>query len=151
MSPEEAAHTNSTPDSSNTSTPLIWLAGVVFVVSVAALLALELSGRPTLTLVALVTPVITGLLVSGHVSTVTRQQNVAINKIERQTNGVLDDRIRTQVIAALVEAGPMPATVVAHATVTPVTDDEEPSPAGEPPSASTMPAAFLDTAQRVPQ
>jgi hypothetical protein len=142
---EAQAHTTSTPiDRPAATTPLVVLAALVFVCSVAALVILEIAERPTLTLVALVTPVITGLLVSGHVCTVTRQQNVAIDKIERQTNGVLDERIRTQVLSALAEAAPLPV-VPAHETDVAFT-----TPAGaagaEGPSSATLPSGFVPLA-----
>lgn len=140
---EAHAHTSSTPTDTPTSSALTWLAGTVFVVSVAALVVLEALERPTVTLVALVTPVIASLLVAGHVSTVTKQQNVAIDKIERQTNGVLDERIRTQVLAALTEAAPVPAVVVGTAPGA----LEEVDPDVEPPSTGTMPREWVQQAQ----
>lgn len=99
---------------------LIILAGVVFIVSVAALVALEAMERSTTNLMALVGPVVAGLLVGGHVSNLTSQQNRSIQKIEAQTNGVLDARIRTQgkaaTLEALTEAGIVPGSVIPPAT-----------------------------------
>lgn len=106
------------------------LAALVFVVSVAALVALEVMERPTANLMTLVAPVVAALFVAGHVNAVTAEQNKTINKIEQQTNGVLDERIRAQTKAALLDAG----------IVTP-----DPSVLGEGPSASTMPPTFPRT------
>jgi hypothetical protein len=87
------------------SRDLTIVALVVFVVSVGALVTLELANRPTTTVMALVGPVVAALFIAGHVNRVTDEQNHTLTKIEKQTNGVLDDRIKTQTKAALVEAG----------------------------------------------
>ncbi|MDE9365484.1 hypothetical protein PZ938_07690 [Luteipulveratus sp. YIM 133132] len=78
---------------------------VVFVTSVAGVVTLELAGRDPGQVLTLAGPVVAALLVSGHVSNVTDRQNEQISRIEKQTNGVLDDRIKTQTLAALAEAG----------------------------------------------
>lgn len=123
---------------------LIWLAGVVFIVSVVALVVLESFGRSTTNLMSLVGPVVAGLLVGGHVSNLTSQQNRSIQKIEAQTNGVLDARIRTQGKAATLEAlrdvGIVPGTVVEPATAGPVVAD------GDEASGATLPAGFVQAA-----
>jgi hypothetical protein len=84
---------------------LTFLAGLVFVVSVAALVTLEVMGKPTTNLMALVSPVVAALFVAGHINRVTAKQNEHIQKIEHQTNGVLDQRIRDGVLAALNARG----------------------------------------------
>lgn len=125
---------------------LVYLAGLVFVVSVAAVVVLEAMGRSTTNLMALVGPVVAGLLVGGHVSNLTQQQNRAIGKIEAQTNGVLDARIRTQgkaaTLDALREVGLLPGTVVDPAT--PGTALLPGVDAGA--SDSTLPPGFVDAA-----
>lgn len=79
----------------------IVLAGVVFVVSVIAFVALEIAGRNTDNLMVLVGPAIGALIVSGQLV----GQNKALDKIERQTNGVMDGRIEAGVRKVLTEAG----------------------------------------------
>lgn len=84
----------------------VLIAGVVvFVASLGALVFLQAKGLGTAELIALAGPVVAALLVTGHVSRVTGEQNQQIERIERQTNGVLDERIKRQTIAALVESG----------------------------------------------
>lgn len=143
MSVEEQAHTDSlpTPNTGPGAIATLVLAGVVFVTSVVALVVLIALDKPVIALVALVTPVVTALLVSGHVSIVTREQNVALGKIERQTNGVLDARMREAVHAALSEAAPLPVVPIED---TPVTGFTQP----EGPSTATMPAEWVPLADR---
>lgn len=131
---------------------LIGLAGLVFLTSVIALVILESFGRSTTNLMALVGPVVAGLLVGGHVSNLTSQQNRSIQKIEAQTNGVLDARIRTQGKAAMLEAlsdvgilAPQVGHVVEPATPGDAAVDEQlrdEDAAGR----STLPAGFVDAA-----
>lgn len=134
---------------------LILLAGVVFIVSVAALVALEAMGRSTTNLMALVGPVVAALLVGGHVSNLTSQQNRSIQKIEAQTNGVLDARIRTQgkaaMLEALTESGVIPGAVIPPATPgTALLPGESHTVTAAQPEAgasdSTLPAGFVDAA-----
>lgn len=130
---------------------LIILAGLVFVVSVAALVILESFGRSTVNLMALVGPVVAGLLVGGHMSNLTSQQNRSIQKIEAQTNGVLDARIRTQGKAAMLEALQDVGIITTAASVV---EPASPS-AAHPPElvddadvagSSTLPVGFVDAA-----
>lgn len=81
--------------------PVAALAATVFVVSVVALVILELNGRPTANLMTLVTPVVAALFVVDTINRRTAEQNQAISKIQEQTNGVLDQRIKDGVLAAL--------------------------------------------------
>lgn len=78
---------------------------VIFVATLGALVTLELTGNKTETVMLLAGPVVAALLVNGHLSTKTDEQNVKLDKITAQTNGVLDGRIKTQTLAALAEAG----------------------------------------------
>lgn len=125
---------------------LIFLAGVVFIVSVVALVVLESFGRSTTNLMSLVGPVVAGLLVGGHVSNLTSQQNRSIQKIEAQTNGVLDARIRTQGKAATLEAlrdvGIVPSVVVAE----PATPSDAVVADSDVAGSSTLPAGFVQAA-----
>ena len=92
-------------DGPTSSRGFVALAGGVFAVSVAALVILELNGRSTTNLMALVAPVVAALFIARRIDHVTTAQNKAIEKIDQQTNGVLDERIKTQTKAALREAG----------------------------------------------
>lgn len=84
----------------------IVLAGVVFVVSVAAFCVLTITGHDTNGLMVLVGPAIGALIVSGQLTS----QNKSLDKIDRQTNGALtrrDDQITDltqQLVAARAEA-----------------------------------------------
>jgi hypothetical protein len=104
------------------------VAGVIaFLAALGALVYMESHGHPTTELMALAGPVIAALLVTRHVSKLTRHQNEKLETVVQQTNGQLDDRIRAQVLAALTEAG----------TGAPQAASEQP------PSTSTMPPRFL--------
>lgn len=78
------------------------LNAVIFTVSVAAFVLLELRGRDTTGLVLLVGPVIGAVFVT----TTLKPQ---LTRVEQQTNGVLDDRIhrgaKAATTAALMDAG----------------------------------------------
>jgi len=98
------------------------LAGVaVFALSLAALVVLSLNDRDTSQLMALVGPVVAALLVTGHVNRVTGQQNQQLERtadnveqVKKQTNGVLDARIRAQTTQALADAGLIPPAGPVH-------------------------------------
>lgn len=90
----------------------LWAGVIVFAISVVALLYLQERGHDTTTLMVLVGPVVAAFFVSGHVSRLTAKQNQkleeqhhTLRQITEQTNGMLDDRIRNQVIHALRAAG----------------------------------------------
>jgi hypothetical protein len=117
---------------SSTSSALYWLAGVVFVVSVAALVALELAGRPTAALLGLVGPVVSGLVVTAYVGQRVGTVQDKVEKVQQQTNGDLDRRLRQHgedsTVAALIRTG-----LVTPDTVTPKrvhAPDQERMPAG---------------------
>lgn len=99
------------------------LAGVVaFVALIGAFVVLTVQHADTGALVALGGPVVMALLVTGHVSKVTEEQNSAIATIQKQTNGVLDARIRDGVTEVLTRAGVLPpADVPAVAVADPAT------------------------------
>lgn len=79
------------------------LAAVVFVITIAAYVVLEVRGRDTSGLIALVTPVLASLYVVARVERRTDAQDSALSRIEAQTNGVLDERIREGTKAAFLE------------------------------------------------
>lgn len=106
------------------------LAGGVFLVSITALVILQLQGKDPTILVSIVGPVLAALFVVGHVDRRTDEQNVKIDRIEEQTNGVLVGRIRSGVRAELLAHSYAPA----HA-----------EPPAEAPSSSTMPPDWIDT------
>lgn len=108
------------------------LAGVVFVVSVAAFVALELLERETTGLLVLVGPVVAALLVNGKIDNVkkeTERQSATLTRVERQTNGVLDERIRSGTLRALQDAGIVSAPAGAELPLEPV---RPPAPASAP-------------------
>lgn len=82
------------------------LSGLVFALSLAALVILEVTGRSTAALMALVGPVIAALFLASHVDRRTNEQNVVIGKIAEQTNGVLDQRIKESTAEAIREILP---------------------------------------------
>lgn len=82
-----------------------------FVVVIAAYVVLSLEGQdPTGLISAVVTLLgVTGL--AAHIETRTKAQDATLNKIQKQTNGVLDQRIRDGVAAVLDERDKAAATV----------------------------------------
>ena len=89
---------------------IMWLSGIMFVTTVAAMVALTIAGAETSAIEALAKPLLTGLVLSGVVGAVnatqqTRldEQDTHLKQIRRQTNGVLDQRIREQTKNALRE------------------------------------------------
>ena len=107
-----------------------WLAALVFVVSVAAFVALEVTGNDTDGLLVLVGPVVAALLVTGQVRSETAKQNMTLDAIREQTNGVLNRRMREAVETVLKETG----LVTTEATVTPPPVADPPAPAGPSPA-----------------
>lgn len=81
------------------------LAAVIFLASLAAIVVLVVMEKPTDVVLLFVSPVVAALYISGHVSNVTERQNQTIARIDHQTNGSLDARIETRVLAALAKAG----------------------------------------------
>lgn len=75
----------------------------VFVVCVAAFVVLAVRGQDTGSFVAFVGPVLAGLFVTAKLNERSDAQDAVLAKISRQTNGVLDERIRSAVTAVLDE------------------------------------------------
>lgn len=88
---------------------------VIFLATLTALVVLEVTGNKTDNVMLLAGPVVAALLVNGHLNNKTDEQNVKLDKITAQTNGVLDGRIKTQTLAALAEAGVVQAPVALEA------------------------------------
>ena len=91
-------------------TALVWLSGIMFVTTVAAMVTLTIAGAETSAVESLAKPLLTGLVLSGVVGAVnvtqqTRldEQDTHLKQIRKQTNGVLDQRIREQTKNALRE------------------------------------------------
>lgn len=82
---------------------IIGLAALMFTVTVAALVVLGLSDQNTRTLERLVGPLLTAVIVTGVLGVSHKSQNNRLDKIEHQTNGELDARIKRNVRAALDE------------------------------------------------
>lgn len=127
---------------SRTSTPL--LAGVVFVSTLAAFVALELAGHDTDGLVYLAGPVIAALFLTGALGQTVKAQTAPmqekLNTVQQQTNGALTGGIERAVHAGISKALPVAlAAAQAQPTLPP---PPAPSPAGEGPSSSTMPSDF---------
>lgn len=106
------------------------LAGVVFTSSLAALVALHLTNHADGVgdLIALAGPVVAAIFVvntlAGRVDETrdqVRAHTQTLDTIERQTNGVLDERIRTGVKAAMAEVAAAPNNA-AHTPPAPSTD-----------------------------
>jgi hypothetical protein len=102
-------------------------------VVVAGFVVLALKGLDTGAFLGLVGPIISGLYVAGKVDARSDVQDQALTTITRQTNGVLDARIREGVAAALA-ARDAPA---AGAADSPAGDNPELSPGGDNPELSS--------------
>lgn len=117
------------------------LAGVVFIVTVAAYVILTLEGEDTTELVYLAGPVIGSLFVVGVVgqqlSAKTAPLRDSIEEVRQQTNGVLSNGIRHEVTVALSQA--MPAILEAARQGPTPPAPPGPSALGEGPSTATMP------------
>ena len=72
---------------------------IVFTVCVAGYVPLALAGRATAEYVTLIGPVLAVVILKTHLG----QQDETLTKIQEQTNGVLDRRIKDGVKAALAE------------------------------------------------
>lgn len=91
-------------------TALVVLSGVLFVTTVAAIVALSITGNETAAVESLAKPLLTGLVLTGVVGIVNKsqhermdRQDEKLDRITHQTNGVLDQRIRTGAKEALQE------------------------------------------------
>lgn len=72
---------------------------IVFTVCVAGYVPLALAGRATAEYVTLIGPVLAVVILKTHLG----QQDETLTKIQEQTNGVLDRRIKDGVLRALAE------------------------------------------------
>ncbi|HEX6917361.1 MAG TPA: hypothetical protein VF140_04725, partial [Phycicoccus sp.] len=75
-----------------TTTATTILSGVVFTVSVVALVVLEALGRDSTAVMVLAGPVVSALFVVGAVGNRLGNVQQTVDKVERQTNGLLDAR-----------------------------------------------------------
>ncbi len=87
------------------STPTLLAGVVVFITTAAAFVVLQVTGHPTDKLLTLAGPVVAALLITGRVDKHADDQEHVLTKIQQQTNGVLDKRIKNGAKAALREAG----------------------------------------------
>lgn len=90
-------------DRDETPRLIIGLAALMFTVTVTALVVLGLWDQNTRTLERLVGPLLTAVIVTGVVGALGKSQNSRLGKIESQTNGKMDERIRENVKAVLDE------------------------------------------------
>lgn len=89
---------------------IIALAAVMFVSTLVALVALALSGQDTASIERIVGPLLSSVIVTGVVGALAasqretaKAQGAKLDRIEAQTNGVLDQRIREGAKAAILE------------------------------------------------
>ncbi|MFF3363576.1 hypothetical protein [Streptomyces misionensis] len=75
---------------------------------IAGFVVLMLKGLDVGAYIGVVTPILTAVFVIQHVDARSDQQDQALQQITRQTNGVLDQRIKDGVKAALAEQGGTP-------------------------------------------
>lgn len=94
----------------NVPTALIWLSGIMFITTVAALTALTIVGAETEAIESIAKPLLAGLILSGIVGVGQASQSRRLDHqdeklatIAHQTNGVLDKRIKDGAKAALLE------------------------------------------------
>lgn len=81
------------------------IAGViVYGLTLAALVVLLVVGRPVDSVMLLAGPVVAALLVTGQINGRLNPIHDAVSKIDEQTNGVLDQRIKTATTDAIREA-----------------------------------------------
>ena len=127
------------------TTPVLILSGLVFVVSITAYVVLELYGGDTGGVLTLAGPILAALFVTGTLGREQARIHEKVERVEKQTNGVLDARIREQTAAAIREVLPMAS---AHQAVTAADVDHTDPPAGPTPAApstSTMDGFDLGT------
>ena len=81
---------------------IMTIAGVIiYTATLAALVVLTLRHEDTEAVMVLAGPVVAALLVSGQIGVRADRHDDALDRISRQTNGVLDQRIRDGVRAVL--------------------------------------------------
>lgn len=90
-------------DHDDTPRLIIGLAALMFTVTVTALVVLGVYAEDTRTLERLVGPLLTAVIVTGVVGALGKSQSSRLGKIESQTNGELDEKIKRNVKAALEE------------------------------------------------
>lgn len=94
---------------------LYWLAGVVFALTLTAIVILRLAGQPVNDVVTLAGPILTGVFIVGVLGKQLDETKAKVETVERQTNGMLDERFRTHATAAAETAA---ATALDKAGVT---------------------------------
>lgn len=94
---------NSPKRDESTSRLVIYLAALMFTITMVCFVILAVTGVSTDTLERLVGPLLTGVILTGVVGATHKSQEGRLEKIQHQTNGVLDRRIRDSVNAALDE------------------------------------------------
>lgn len=103
-----------------TGLAVIALGGLMFVTSLAAIVALALAGQDTATLERIVSPLLGSVITVGVLGLVSHAQDQKLTRIEKQTNGILDERIERKTLDAIRKAG-----------LTPPVDEVDPVPADE--------------------
>ena len=114
------------------------LAGFVFGLTLLAVVVLRLNEQPVDDIITLAGPVITGLFVVGILGRQVEETKAKVDVVEKQTNGVLEEKFARHAAAAAHQA------LVKAGVASP--SDPEQLPVGTPatpPSTSTMPADFL--------
>lgn len=81
----------------------MWAGIILAVIMVPAYIYMKQNDIDEQGLFYLLGPVVTYMLIGSKVDAVTQDQNTKLDKIQEQTNGVLDKRIRDGVRAALKE------------------------------------------------
>ena len=89
---------------------ILALAAIMFVATLAALVALAISGQDTASIERIAGPLLSSVVVTGVIGAVAAGQRetaksheAKLDRIEAQTNGVLDERIREGAKAAILE------------------------------------------------
>lgn len=81
----------------------MWAGILLAVIMVPAYIYMKINSIDEQGLMLLMGPVVTYMLIGAKVEQVTQEQNHTLNKIQEQTNGVLDQRIKDGAKAALEE------------------------------------------------
>lgn len=126
-----------TRDAGSATAPAALLAGVVFVVSVAAFVLLELADKDTEGLMLLCGPAVGALIVSAQVGVSSKRQERRLENVESQTNGRLTSKdaeiaelsrrlTRAETEAAAATAREQAAAALAHSAPRP---SQPPEPA----------------------
>jgi hypothetical protein len=129
----------------STSNATRLLAGVVFVVTIVAYVYLVAGGHDTVGLIALTGPVLGALFVVDSLGRQNRKIAEQVEEVKQQTNGVLDERIHTQVARTIAETLPQ---VLSTAYATQPSADQ--APPVTPPSTATLPPGFAGNGESYP-